>query len=278
MMQISPAVAETITKMVDLGNDTSSSLAALGAAMLTVVLWALLAFLFGIPTSESHALIAALSGCAVGLRGSAKGINIDEWQKVLGGLFISLFLGFILGFVVCRLIRILFKKSDRRKSESHFKRAEIFSAAAMAFMHGAQDGQKFLGIILLCLFSLKGSQDSASTMIMLVCALTMALGTAVGGKKIIKSVGMDMVKLETHQGFSADLASALSLLFCSLFGLPVSTTHVKTTAIMGAGAAKNPRTIDFNIVKEMLLAWILTFPASAILGFALTKLFLKIFI
>ena len=105
----------------------------------------------------------------------------------------------------------------------------------------------------------------------------MAAGTAIGGKKIIKSVGMDMVKLEKYQGFSADIASSISLVFCSVFGLPVSTTHVKTTSIMGVGAVKRVSAINFGVVKEMVMTWILTFPGCGLLAFLVTKLFLLIF-
>ena len=110
-----------------------------------------------------------------------------------------------------------------------------------------------------------------------VFGLLMGLGTAIGGKKIIKSVGMDMVKLEKYQGFSADIAAALSLLICSVFSLPVSTTHAKTTSIMGVGAVKRLSAINFGVVKEMVMTWILTFPGCGLVGFLMTKLFLVIF-
>ena len=112
---------------------------------------------------------------------------------------------------------------------------------------------------------------------MVACSVIMAAGTAIGGKKIIKSVGMDMVKLEKYQGFSADIASAIALVFCSVFGLPVSTTHVKTTSIMGVGAVKRVSAINFGVVKEMVMTWILTFPGCGLLAFLVTKLFLLIF-
>jgi PiT family inorganic phosphate transporter len=152
----------------------------------------------------------------------------------------------------------------------------------MAFMHGAQDGQKFMGVILLCVYMSKGealpSDIHIPIWLMIVCSLVMAAGTAMGGKKIIKSVGMDMVKLEKYQGFSADIASAISLVFCSVFGLPVSTTHVKTTSIMGVGAVKRVSAINFGVVKEMAMTWILTFPGCGLLAFLVTKVFLLIFI
>jgi PiT family inorganic phosphate transporter len=112
---------------------------------------------------------------------------------------------------------------------------------------------------------------------MVVCSVVMAAGTAIGGNKIIKSVGMDMVKLEKYQGFSADIAAAAALLCCSVFSLPVSTTHVKTTSIMGVGAVKRMSAINFGVVKEMVLTWILTFPGCGLVGFLMTKLFMFIF-
>ena len=194
---------------------------------------------------------------------------------------ISIVLGFGLAWVIGKLVTIICYDINRQKTEPFFKGAQIVGAAAMAFMHGAQDGQKFMGIILLCVFTLQSGGAAATfaipTWLMIVCSLIMAAGTAIGGKKIIKSVGMDMVKLEKYQGFSADIASSLSLVFCSVFGLPVSTTHVKTTSIMGVGAVKRISAINFGVVKEMVMTWILTFPGCGLLAFLVTKLFLLIF-
>ena len=151
----------------------------------------------------------------------------------------------------------------------------------MSFMHGAQDGQKFMGVILLSLFLINGQSSGAAVKmpvwLMLLCSIVMGLGTSIGGKKIIKSVGMDMVKLEKYQGFSADIAASISLLFSSVFGIPVSTTHAKTTAIMGVGAVKRLSAINFSVVKEMMLTWILTFPGCGLIGFLMTKLFIWLF-
>ncbi len=281
MTLLSPKVAETITKMVDFGTDADASIVALSAAMFAIVTWATLAFLFGIPTSESHALIAGLTGSAIALHGSLEGVNPDEWVKVLIGIVISVTLGFGLGWIVCKLVTKLFYNVERRKTEPIFKYAQIVGAAYSAFMHGAQDGQKFMGIIILCVFMSQGKavpKDlTPEPWIMVLCALIMCLGTAIGGKKIIKSVGMDMVKLEKYQGFSADIAASSSLLFCSLLSLPVSTTHAKTTAIMGVGAVKSIKAINFGVVKEMCLTWILTFPGCGLIGFLMTKLFMWLF-
>lgn len=281
MTMLSPQVAQTITKMVDFGTNSNEAIIALSAAMFAIVTWATAAFVFGIPTSESHALIAGLTGSAIALNGSFDAVNGGEWVKVLYGIVISVTLGFGLGWLVCKLVTVAFYRVERRKTEPVFKYAQIAGAAYSAFMHGAQDGQKFMGIIILCLFMSNGQLDfdgvQPQTWIMLLCAIIMGLGTAIGGKKIIKSVGMDMVKLEKYQGFSADLAASSALLLCSFFGLPVSTTHAKTTSIMGVGAVKNVKAINFGVVKEMVLTWVLTFPGCGLIGFLMTKLFLAIF-
>ena len=281
MSMFNATVAETITKMVDFGDNSHEAIVALSGALFAIVVWATLAWKFGIPTSESHALIAGLTGGAIALHGGLEGVNGSEWVKVLYGLVISVILGFVLGYIVCKIVVLLFRKVERRKTEGLFRWAQIFGAACMSFMHGAQDGQKFMGVILLSIFLINGqSSGSAVQMpawLMLLCSAVMALGTSIGGKKIIKSVGMDMVKLEKYQGFSADIAASISLLISSVFGIPVSTTHAKTTAIMGVGAVKRVSAINFSVVKEMMLTWILTFPGCGLIGFLMTKLFIHLF-
>ncbi len=282
MTLLSPKVAQTITQMVDFGNNSQEAIVALSAAMFAIVIWATVAFLFGIPTSESHALIAGLTGSAIALHGDLSGVNGAEWIKVIYGIVISVVLGFGLGWGVCKLVTIAFRKVERPKTQPLFRYAQIGGAAYSAFMHGAQDGQKFMGILILCHFLSQGLEIPTDMVpagwMMLLCALVMGLGTAIGGKKIIKSVGMDMVKLEKYQGFSADLASASALLLCSVLSLPVSTTHAKTTAIMGVGAVRSVKAINLGVVKEMVLTWVLTFPGCGLVGFLMTKLFMFIFL
>lgn len=278
MTLFNSTVAMTITNMVNFGGDNQSALVALCAALFAIVIWAVAAWYFGIPTSESHALIAGLSGAAIALQGGFSGINGGEWLKVLYGLVLSTALGFFSGFLCCKLTTLLCAGIDRRKTEGLFRYGQIFGGAAMSFMHGAQDGQKFMGVLLLGLMLLNGADNTNGVALpvwmMLLCSLVMGLGTSVGGKKIIKSVGMDMVRLEKYQGFSADIASAFCLLLSSLFGIPVSTTHTKTTAIMGVGAVKRLSAINFSVVKEMVLTWVLTFPGCGLIGFIMAKLFL----
>lgn len=285
MSMLNATVAETITKMVDFGDNYDEAIIALSAALFAIVVWATAAWVFGIPTSESHALIAGLTGSAIAMHGSLDGVNGAEWIKVVYGLGISVVMGFGLGWIVCKLVTLLFRKVERRKTEVGFRFAQIAGAASMSFMHGAQDGQKFMGVIILAVFLANGRnpQEMSSVhtesllWLMLLCSVVMGLGTMMGGKKIIKSVGMDMVKLEKYQGFSADIAASIALLFSSLFGIPVSTTHAKTTSIMGVGAVKRLSAVNFGVVKEMALTWILTFPGCGLIGFLMTKLFLFLF-
>ena len=267
MSLISSKVADTIYKMVDFKGDAQNALIALCASLFAIVLWAVAAWWFGIPTSESHALIAGVTGAAIAL-GGADGVNMGEWVKVIIGLVLSTVLGFLMGYLIVKLVVALCRPMDRRKTDSFFKGAQITGGAAMAFMHGAQDGQKFMGVFML------GSMLASG---LYVPGGSFDLGTSIGGYRIIKSVGMDMIKLEKYQGFSADIAAALCLLLASLTGIPVSTTHTKTTAIMGVGAAKRLSAVNWGIVKEMVLAWVLTFPGCGLIGFIMAKLFMAIF-
>lgn len=281
MTAFNATVAQTIYNMVDFRGDSHNSLIALCAALVAIVAWATGAWVFGIPTSESHALIAGLSGAAIALQKGISGINWHEWIKVIYGLVISTLLGFVLGFVVVRIIEATFKGMDRRKSKPAFQKAQILGGAAMAFMHGAQDGQKFMGVFMLGMFLANGQSDVTNFTIpvwlMILCSLVMALGTSIGGYRIIKTVGMGMVKLDTYQGFAADTAAAISLLISSLTSLPVSTTHTKTTAIMGVGASKRISSVNWSVVKEMVLAWVLTFPGCGVVGYLMAYIFMRIF-
>ena len=281
MTMINSKVAETISNMVDFGNQPKEALLGLCAALFAIVVWATVAWRFGIPTSESHALIAGLTGAAIAMHNSLSGVNGKEWLNVIYGLVLSTFLGFSLGWIVVKATQLICRGFDRRKTNRFFKGAQIFGGASMAFMHGAQDGQKFMGVFMIGFFLLRGQAGVGEMEIpiwlMLLCSAVMALGTSVGGYKIIKSVGMDMVKLEKYQGFSADIAASACLLVSSLTGMPVSTTHTKTTAIMGVGAAKRISAVDWSIVKEMVLTWVLTFPGCGLIGFLMVKLFALIF-
>ncbi len=281
MTSINASVAETITKMVDFGGNTELALVSLCAALFSIVVYSVGASYFGIPTSESHSLIAGLTGAAIATQNSLDAVNMAEWTKVLYGLVMSLALGFGSGWGICKLLTIVCANMDRRKTNVFFKWAQIGGAAAMSFMHGAQDGQKFIGVLFLGVAFCNGQPGLVNTAIpvwlMLLCSVVMGVGTSVGGEKIIKSVGMDMVKLDKYQGFAADLSAAFCLLLSSVFGIPVSTTHTKTSAIMGVGAVRRLSAINFGVVKEMLLTWVFTFPGCGLISFLMAKLFMMFF-
>lgn len=281
MTHINSSVASTISNMVDFGGNTQEALIALCAALFSIVVYSVGASYFGIPTSESHSLIAGLTGAAIAIHNGLSGVNGAEWVKVLYGLVMSLLLGFGSGWLICKLLTIVCAGLDRRRANGFFRYAQIFGAAAMSFMHGAQDGQKFIGVLFLGVAFCNGMSSVSGVVIpvwlMVLCSTVMGLGTSVGGEKIIKSVGMDMVKLEKYQGFSADLSAAVCLLISSVFGIPVSTTHTKTSAIMGVGAVKRLSAINFGVVKDMMLTWVFTFPGCGLISFAMAKLFMAIF-
>ena len=281
MTKINASVASTISNMVDFGTATNTALIALSAALFSIVVYSTAASYFGIPTSESHSLIAGLTGAALATGKGFAAVNGAEWVKVIYGLVLSLLLGFAMGFVVCKIIVFICKGFDRRKTNRFFNFAQIAGAAGMSFMHGAQDGQKFIGVLFLAIAFSNGETSVHGILIpvwlMILCSIVMGAGTSVGGEKIIRSVGMDMVKLEKYQGFSADVAASLCLLFSSVFGIPVSTTHTKTSAIMGVGASRRLGAINFAVVRDMMLTWVFTFPGCGLISYIMAKLFLAIF-
>lgn len=280
MTMINSKVAQTIYNMVNFGG-TNDALIALCASLFAIVIWATAAWWFGIPTSESHALIAGITGAAIALHNGFSGINGSEWVKVLYGLVFSTFLGFAMGGIIVRITELIFRPMSRSRANVFFKNAQIVGGAAMSFMHGAQDGQKFMGVFMLVIFLADGRADVSTFQIpvwmILLCSAIMGLGTSIGGYRIIKSVGMDMCKLEKYQGFSADMAAASCLFISSMTGIPVSTTHTKTAAIMGVGAAKRLSSVNWGLVSEMVMTWILTFPGCGLIGFLMVKLFMAIF-
>ena len=270
---VNASVADTIYSLASFGGGSRAALAALCAAMAAVVLWAALAWCFGIPTSESHALAAGVSGAAVALEGSFSCLRWDSWGKVLLGLLLSALAGFGAGrLAACRLRAV--KASDRT-----LLGAQVPGAALAAFLHGAQDGQKFLGIFLLGTALARGQGGQSSPLIplwlMALCAGFMALGTLMGGRRIIDRVGREMVSLGPREGLAADLGSIACLLGATVLGLPVSTTHTRTCALLGVGSAGGGR-VDRRVAGEVALAWLLTFPGCGAVGYWSARLFLAV--
>ena len=281
MTYLNSKVAQTVFKMADFAGKENDSLIALCASMIATITWCFAAWRLGIPTSEGHALIASMSGAAIALQHGFDGINFHEWVKVLYGLFFSIWAGFSAGYLIERVTVRLFRKIDRSSATSFLVKAQISASAALSFMHGAQDGQKFLAVMLLGIFLVSGDQSirefNIPLWVMLLCSSLMAVGTVVGGQKIIKKIGMDMVKFEPYQGFAADTAASACLFIASSFGLPVSTAHTKTTAMLGVGVARRVSYVKWVIVKDLVLTWVLTLPGCCLLGYLMAFILLLIF-
>ena len=276
MARLCPAVTASICNMAEFGTDARAAARALCAALFSIVTWAVGAWRFGIPTSESHALIAGITGAAVALMGDFSGVDGAQWQKVVWGLFISGVMGFALGAAAQWLTKLLLHQAP----QGFFRQAQRAAAAGAAFLHGAQDGQKFIGVLLLGRAFAMGQTGVTSIQpplwLMLLSAAAMGLGTAMGGRRIIRKMGYGLVRLSPRQGFATDLAASLCLLLPTVFGVPVSTTHTKTAAILGVGAASPESHVHWHTAREMLFAWLCTFPGCGLIGFLTARLFLHL--
>jgi len=282
MSYISSKVAETMFNIVIFEDSVSNNLIALSSGLVGTVIWSLLAWLLGIPTSQSHSLIAGISGAAIALKGNLSGINIEEWKKVLFGLVIINVLAFFLGFMITKIIEKICKNMDRRKTNIFFKNTQIFGALTTCFFNGGQDGQKFIAILLLAISLLNGGTGqinnnfSIPMWLIIYSSILTTLGTIMGGLKIIKTIGTKVTKLERYQGTAADLSSTICLLGCSILGIPVSSTHTKNSALMGVGASKRWSNVNWQTARNMISAWLFTFPSCGFLGFILTKILINI--
>jgi PiT family inorganic phosphate transporter len=264
------AVAQTIGKGII--DPKAVDLVTVGGAMVGIILWSSVAARWGIPTSESHALVAGLAGA--GLATAGPGVLVWEgWRKVLLGLVFSTFLGSLGGFVVITAIYWLFRRAVPGKVRGTFRGLQVLSSGFMAFSHGSNDGQKFMGAFTLALMLGNVLPEFViPRWVIFLCAATMALGTLTGGWRIIKTMGMKITKLEPFQGFAAEMAAATTITIASRFGIPLSTTHTITTAIVGVGAARGVSAVRWGVTVELVSAWILTFPICAIISWLVVKM------
>lgn len=264
------AVAATIGK--GIVKPETIGLPTVAAAMLAIILWSGLAWRFGLPTSESHALVAGLTGAGLAVAGPSV-LLWEGWQKVLLGMVFSTFLGFLGGIVIMRTIIALWRDARPSVANPVFSRLQMLSAAFMAFSHGSNDGQKFIGVFTLALF-LGGvlPEFDVPVVVILICSLAMAFGTAFGGWRIINTMGMKLTRLEPHQGFAAEMGAATTIEIASRLGVPLSTTHTIGTTIMGVGAARRFSAVRWGVAKDIVAAWVLTFPICAIIGWVVATL------
>ena len=291
------AVAATIGKgLVDTNVVTMPTVF---AALLSAILWNLLTWWLGLPSSSSHALIGGLCGAALAsadgrwsvLKWSvvdARGAHNGLWPKIVLPMFSSPIAGFVIGMILMFLLTLVLRKVAPRIISLVFGKAQLLSAGFMGYSHGSNDAQKTMGIITLALFT--GTQAGAFTSlpgwlsflrtpefvvprwVMLACALTMAAGTAAGGWRIIRTMGHKMVKLQPIHGFAAETTAALIIHGASTIGVPLSTTHVISTSIMGVGASKRLSAVKWGIVERIVWAWVLTLPVTGLTGYGLMRL------
>jgi len=257
------AVAKTIGDEIVLPG--TISIAALIAALVSAIVWNLLTWFLGLPSSSSHALIGGLIGAAVADSGWGV-IKIAGIEKVLFVLFTSPIIGFVFGFFVTRLIMLACWKASP-KVNWIFKKGQIVTAIALALSHGTNDAQKSMGIITLGLVTTGFlTKFEVPVWVVILCASMIALGTSVGGWKLIRTLGGKFYRIRPIDGFSAQLTSAMVILGASLFGGPVSTTQVVSSAIMGVGSAERINKVRWGVASEIAIAWLLTIPATALVG------------
>ncbi len=247
------------------------------AAMLTIVVWSVVTWFYGIPTSESHELIAGLTGAGLAVAGPSV-LLWEGWRKVLIGLGFSTLLGFTLSILIMTALNWGLRRASLSASRKAFSKLEIVSAAFLAFTHGSNDGQKFMGVFALTLV-LGGvmTQFTVDRWVILLCGAVMGLGTAIGGWRIIRTMGYKLTKLEPVHGFVAQTASGTAILLASSLGIPLSTTHCISTAIMGVGATRRFSAVRWGVAGDIVTAWILTFPICGVLGYLFTWLLKLIF-
>ncbi len=265
------AVAATIGK--GIVQPEAINVATVGAAMVAIVIWSTVAWYFGLPTSESHALIAGLSGAGLAVAGP--GVLLwDGWSKVVIGLLFSTFLGFGGGLLLTVGIYWGFRRWRPGSVRRLFGRLQLVSAAFMAFSHGSNDGQKFIGAFTLTL--VLGNllpRFEVPLWVILICAGTMGLGTAVGGWRIVKTMGLRLTKLEPVHGFAAETAAASAIELATRLGIPLSTTHTINTSIMGVGATRRLSAVRWGVGSDIVTAWILTFPVCGLLAWLVATVF-----
>jgi inorganic phosphate transporter, PiT family len=268
-------VAATIGKNIVSSHDVIPQV--IFAALIGAILWNLITWHFAIPSSSSHALIGGLLGAVIA-KSSIQGVLWSGFLRILAGLIGSPIVSLVAGSMVMTLLFWIFKGSSPVKTNLKFRRLQILSAGMASFAHGSNDAQKSMGIISLSLLS-AGFINSfhVPIWVKIACALAMSAGTAFGGWRIIRTMGGKIFRIEPINGFAADFTSSVVIYTASLLGAPVSTTHVVSSSIMGVGAAKRLKGVRWNIARQIIVAWILTIPAAALVSYCAYRI-LEMFI
>lgn len=277
------SVAGTISKLVDVSafsHNTDLFLCLVSCGLLAILIMSLICTKFGIPSSQSNLLIGGITGAGMAATCLTSGfgsnwfahIGLDPWVLVLIGFFGSLVVGFFLGFGISKLLILICRRFTRGRTTRFFVKGQIFASGLMSFVHGMQDGGKFIGVFaaVAAVVSPNGLAPSSLVgewWIFISTAVVIAGGTMMGGYGIIKTMGQKMGKLQKYQAFATDLAAGLAMLVATFTALPVSSSNVKATAILGAGASRSFRRVKWGNAAKMILSWVLLFPAGALIGF-----------
>ena len=268
------AVASTISKIIHLDYVPTEVVPyIILAALIGAITWNLITWIFGLPTSSSHALIGGLAGAGI----SAAGLAAIQWstiELVVTFMIISPIIGLACGFLFMVIVLNLTKNAHKNTADGNFRKLQLFSAAAYSFSHGTNDAQKTIGIILPLLFSIGYYGASVDpnhlpvpTWVILISYSAIALGTLSGGWRIVRTMGYKITRLRPVHGFAAETAGAVTILGASALGIPVSTTHIISTSIMGVGTTMGASTVKWGVARTIAIAWILTIPAAALIGF-----------
>ncbi|MEW6745222.1 MAG: inorganic phosphate transporter [Planctomycetota bacterium] len=268
MFVFAPKVANTISKIVRIDPDEIAFIYVVLAGLIGAIAWDLVTWWWGIPSSSSHALVGGISGAGI----TYAGWSVLHWDKLITTLefiLVAPVLGMILGIIVMIGVFWLVRRWRPRVIDRRFRRAQLFSAAAYSLGHGGNDAQKTMGVIVALLVAsrhMPAGTDHVPLWIILSCHAAMALGTAFGGWRIVKTMGMRITRLQPVGGFSAETAGAVTLFLSTFAGIPVSTTHTITGAIVGVGAPRRLSAVRWGVAGRIVWAWIFTIPASAAIG------------
>src|SRR5829696_673769 len=263
------AVAATVGA--GLVDPSAVTLTTVAAGLLAAILWDLTTWFYGIPTSSSHALLFGVLGAGVATSGF--GAVIIGGVGLLGiGIIYSPVIGLLAAAAIVVILYRIFRHSRPTRVRKLFSRLQLLSSAYMAYSHGGNDGQKTMGIIALALFTY-GTYDSfyVPPLVIIAAATSMGLGTALGGFRIVKTMGFKLVKLDSPHGFAAETAAATVIEVATRFGVPISTTHAISGAIIGVGTVKNRKAVSWGVARNIVTAWVLTLPACFVLGWVLLK-------
>ncbi|KAB2496404.1 inorganic phosphate transporter [Priestia endophytica] len=259
-------VAKTITKDIADPFKLDNGLVVILAALIAGIAWNLITWYYGIPSSSSHAIIGAIAGAVIASSGFGA-INYNGFIKIIEALLISPILAFVVGFIMYTIIKLVFKDSNLSKTNKQFRRVQILTAAVQSYTHGTNDAQKAMGIITMALIAANLQEtDEVQFWVQLSCAIAMGLGTSIGGWKIIKTVGGKIMKIRPVNGVAADLTGAAIIFGATYIHLPVSTTHVISSSILGVGSAHRVKGVKWGTAQRMIITWIITLPISAALG------------